>query len=138
MDKFYVGQKASFSKTITEEDINQYATLSGDFNPVHLDHEYAKKSRFGQRIAHGLLTSSLLSGLLGNHLPGHGVIYLEQTLRFTQPVFIGDTITAQAEVIRFNPTNRIIHLKTECENQKHKVVLEGEATMLVPYEEEGT
>jgi 3-hydroxybutyryl-CoA dehydratase len=135
LSKFYVGQKASFSKTITESDVVQYAGLSGDFNPVHVDKEYAKNSRFGQRIAHGLLTSSLLSGLLGNYLPGHGVIYLEQILKFLHPVFIQDTVTAWGEVIDFNPKNRIIRLKTECYNQDNILVLDGEATMMVPKED---
>jgi 3-hydroxybutyryl-CoA dehydratase len=136
VSKFYVGQSASFSKTITESDVVQYAGLSGDFNPVHVNKEYAKNSRFGQRIAHGLLTTSLLSGLLGNYLPGHGVIYLEQTLKFLHPVFIGDTVKARGEVIDFNPQNRIIRLKTECYNQENILVLDGEATMMVPKEEE--
>ncbi|USG64209.1 MaoC family dehydratase [Brevibacillus ruminantium] len=135
MATFAIGQKASFSKTITESDIVQFAGLSGDFNPIHIDREYAKETRFGQRIAHGLLTTSLLSGLLGMHLPGKGSVYLSQTLRFVKPVLIGDTITAHAEVLSFSEEKRVLTLKTDCFNQNGVLVLEGEAAMLVPREE---
>ncbi len=135
MDKYTIGQKASFSKTITEADLVRFAELSGDYNPIHIDSEYAKQTRFGQRISHGLLTASVLSGLLGMHLPGKGSVYMGQTLRFVKPVFIGDTITAQAEVIDFDSDRGIMKLKTECLKQDGTLVLEGEATMLVPREE---
>ncbi|WP_019120216.1 MaoC family dehydratase [Brevibacillus massiliensis] len=136
MANFSVGQTASFSKTITEADVVQFAGLSGDFNPIHIDAEYAKATRFGQRIAHGLLTTSLLSGLLGTHLPGRGSVYLGQTLRFVKPVFIGDTITASAEVASFDEEKRIMTLQTACRKQDGTLVLEGEAVMLVPREEQ--
>ncbi|QQE75974.1 MaoC family dehydratase [Brevibacillus composti] len=135
MGKYFIGQKASFGKTITEADLAQFAGISGDFNPIHIDSEYAKQTRFGQRIAHGMLTTSLLSGLLGMHLPGKGSVYLGQTLRFVKPVFIGDTVTAQAEVVQFDPDKGIMKLRTECLKQDGTLVLEGEATMLVPREE---
>lgn len=135
MARFFVGQKASFSKTITETDLVTFAGLSGDFNPLHIDGEYAKQTQFGQRIAHGILTTSLLSGLLGMKLPGQGSVYLGQTLRFVKPVFIGDTITAQAEVTHYDPEKCIIKLKTDCCKQDGTLVLEGEATMLAPREE---
>jgi len=136
MADFTVGQSASFSKTITETDIVQFAGISGDFNPIHIDAEYAKQTRFGERIAHGLLTTSLLSGLLGMHLPGKGSIYMGQTLRFVKPVFIGDTITAYAEIVQFDEVKRIMKLKTECRKQDGALVLEGEATLLAPREEQ--
>ncbi|MGE6258272.1 MaoC family dehydratase [Heyndrickxia sporothermodurans] len=132
MTTFTIGQKATCSKTITESDIVLYAGISGDFNPVHIDKEYAKKTRFNQRIAHGLLTSSLLSQLLGMHLPGKGSVYMEQTIRFTSPVFIGDTITATATVQEFLEEKRIIKLLTECHNQNDVLVLTGSAVMMVP------
>lgn len=135
MARFTVGQRASFAKTITETDVVMYAGLSGDFNPIHVDQESAKTSRFGQRIAHGLLTTSLLSGVLGMKLPGHGSVYMGQTLKFVKPVFINDTITATAEVIAYDPEKRVIRLRTQCHNQDGVLVLEGEATMLVPGEE---
>lgn len=126
-----VGFSASCSKTFTEEDVMLYANLSGDFNPVHVDEEYAKKTRFKQRIAHGLLTSSLLSQLLGMHLPGKGSIYLKQTLQFTAPVFIGDTITATGSVEEINEEKNEVTIKTECHNQAGKLVLTGSALMMV-------
>lgn len=132
MTTFTIGQKATCSKTITESDIVLYAGISGDFNPVHMDKEYAKNTRFNQRIAHGLLTSSLLSQLLGMHLPGKGSVYMEQTIRFTSPVFIGDTITATATVQEFLEEKRIIKLLTECHNQNDVLVLTGSAVMMVP------
>ncbi|GIN84719.1 dehydrogenase [Heyndrickxia sporothermodurans] len=132
MTTFTIGQKATCSKTITESDIVLYAGISGDFNPVHMDKEYAKNTRFNQRIAHGLLTSSLLSQLLGMHLPGKGSVYMEQTIRFTSPVFIGDTITATATVQEFLEEKRIIKLLTECHNQNDVLVLTGSAMMMVP------
>ncbi|ASS88905.1 MULTISPECIES: MaoC family dehydratase [Aeribacillus] len=136
MTRFTEGQTASCSKTITEADVVLYAGLSGDFNPIHIDKEYAKNTRFKERIAHGLLTSSLLSQLLGMYLPGKGAIYMEQTLRFTAPVYIGDTITATATVQEFIEEKNIIKLLTECRNQKGELVLMGSAVMLVPKEGE--
>ncbi len=136
MVKYYVGQKASISRKYTKDDVEYFAQLSGDFNPVHLDEEFANESRFGKPILHGLLTASLLSGLLGNHLPGHGVIYLGQTIRFTKPVYIDDTVTASAEVIEYMPEKGFIRLQTICNNQDGESVLVGEATMLVPKEEQ--
>ncbi|MGD8191316.1 MaoC family dehydratase [Brevibacillus ginsengisoli] len=136
MGRFEIGQKASFSKTITETDVVQYAGVSGDFNPLHMDREYAKSTRFGERIAHGLLTTSLLSGVLGMHLPGPGCVYMGQTLRFVKPVFIGDTITATVEVSMYDPIKGNITLKTECRKQDGELVLDGEATMRVQREEQ--
>ena len=132
MSEFYIGQQASCSKTITETDFVLFAGISGDFNPIHINSEYAKNTRFKQRIAHGLLTSSLLSQLLGVHLPGKGSVYMEQTIRFKFPVFIGDTITATATVQEFIEEKRIIKLLTECHNQNDELVLTGSAVMMVP------
>ncbi len=134
MREFKIGQKASFSRTITETDLVQYAGISGDYNPIHVDQVYAEGTRFKQRIAHGLLTSSLLSRLLGMELPGPGAVYLEQTMRFIRPVFTGDTITAIVEIIEINDEKRTIKLKTECHKHDGKLVLDGVASMLVPDE----
>ncbi|MGM9923853.1 MAG: MaoC family dehydratase [Bacillus sp. (in: firmicutes)] len=134
MATFIIGQHASCSKTITEADVVLFAGLSGDFNPVHMDSEYAKSTRFNQRIAHGLLTSTLLSQLLGMYLPGKGSIYMEQSIHFKAPVFIGDTITATATVQKFQESKGIVELLTECHNQQGSLVLDGRATMLVPKE----
>ncbi|MGM9931383.1 MaoC family dehydratase [Pradoshia sp.] len=136
MANFTVGQQAACSKTITETDVVMFAGLSGDFNPIHIDSEYAKNTRFNERIAHGLLTSSLLSQLLGVHLPGKGSVYMEQTIKFKAPVYIGDTITATATVQEYIKEKRIIKLLTECQNQKEVTVLTGTAVMMVPKEGE--
>jgi len=128
---FTIGEKAAFSRTITEADIIAYAGFSGDFNPLHVDEEYAKTTRFGGRIAHGLLTSGLISNVLGMKLPGPGAIYLSQTLKFTAPVRIGDTITATAEVMAYREDKRIVTLKTECVNQRGELVLTGEAVLMM-------
>ena len=130
-DTFEIGQRASFTKTVTESDVTLFAGLTGDFNPVHIDAEYARKSRFGQRVAHGLFTAGLISAVLGNRLPGPGCIYLGQQLDFLAPVFIGDTITAVVEVTEWRADKRIITLKTDCYNQGQAAVLTGKAVLLV-------
>lgn len=132
MKQFSIGQKASCSKTFTETDVVLFAGLSGDFNPIHVDAEYAKQTKFKKRIAHGLLTSSLISQLLGMRLPGEGSIYLNQTMRFRLPVYIGDTVTASAMIKEINQEKKTITLVTECHNQYKQLVLEGEATLLTP------
>lgn len=129
------GQTAEFSRTITETDIQIFAGLSGDFNPVHVDKEYACNTFFQERIAHGLLTASFLSRLLGMHLPGPGSVYVSQTLFFTKPVYIGDTVTAQAEITDTKERERLVMIKTTCVNQKSHAVLKGEAVMKLPKKE---
>ena len=126
-----VGDRASLTRTITEEDIAAFARLTGDTNPLHLDEAYARTTRFGRRIAQGLLTAGLISALLGTRLPGPGAIYVEQHLRFTKPVYPGDTITAVAEVTAFQEDKGLVTLKTECFNQEGERVLTGEAVLLV-------
>ncbi|MFD2046701.1 MaoC family dehydratase [Ornithinibacillus salinisoli] len=134
--EFTIGQTAHFSRTITETDFVSFAGLSGDYNPIHVDTEYAKRTFFRERISHGLLTASLLSRLLGMHLPGPGSVYVSQTMYFTKPVFIGDTITARAEVLEVHEKNRLITLQTTCTNQDGKVVLDGEGVMKLPKKEQ--
>lgn len=129
---FEPGQRATFTKTITEADIAAFAGLSGDFNPLHMDAEFAGKSRFGARIAHGMLTAGLISAVLGMRLPGPGGIYVSQTLDFRRPVHIGDTITAIAEVTAFDPEKRLLTVRTTCVNQHEKTVVEGQAVLLTP------
>ena len=133
--KFKIGQTASFSRTITETDFIIFAGLSGDFNPIHVDHEYAKNTFFRERISHGLLTASFLSRLLGMHLPGPGSVYVSQTLHFSKPVYIGDTITVKAEVIKMDEMERLLTLKTTCVNQNEMTVLDGEGVMKLPKKE---
>jgi 3-hydroxybutyryl-CoA dehydratase len=131
-----IGDKAQFSKTVTESDVYLYAGLSGDMNPVHIDMEYAKNTLFGQRIAHGVLSIGFISNVLGTKLPGPGVIYLQQECRFLKPVFIGDTITAIVEVIEKDEGKNRVKLKTLCINQKGQVVIEGES-LVMPRKEGG-
>lgn len=126
----YVGQKASLAKTITESDIVGFAGISGDFSPIHVNAEYAKATRFKGRIAHGLLTASLISAVLGTRLPGPGTVYLSQQLKFLAPVFLGDTIEATVEIVSIRPDKPIVTLKTECRNQRGEKVIEGEAVVL--------
>lgn len=125
-----VGQQASFSKTITEADILLFSAVSGDTNPVHIDAEAAKASIFGERIAHGMLSASLVSTVLGTRLPGPGTIYLSQTLKFRAPVRIGQTVTARAEVTALDPARKRVTLATVCVAEG-KTVLEGEAVVMV-------
>ncbi|SEQ82003.1 3-hydroxybutyryl-CoA dehydratase [Virgibacillus subterraneus] len=134
---FEIGQSAQFSRTVTETDFIMFAGLSGDYNPIHIDQEYAESTFFGGRISHGLLTASMLSRLLGMHLPGPGSIYVSQSLTFTKPVYIGDTITAYAEVININEDSRLLILQTTCRNQIGSTVLDGEGVMKLPKKEQG-
>jgi 3-hydroxybutyryl-CoA dehydratase len=127
-----VGDSSEISKTITETDINDFAKVTGDFNPVHLDQAYAEKTIFKERIAHGLLSVGLLSNILGNILPGHGTIYLSQEVKFLAPVRIGDTITARVEVLELLPEKNRAKFRTICTNQDGKVVVDGIAWGMPP------
>ena len=127
-----IGTTASLSKTITDEDIIKFADVVGDHNPVHLNDNYAKTTRFGRRIVHGMLGAGLISAVIGNQLPGPGTIYLSQTLKFMAPVYPGDTITAKVAVNNIREDKGIITLNTVCFNQDQKNVIEGEAVVMVP------
>lgn len=131
MTQLTVGDRASRTMTITDETIRTFADLSGDHNPVHLDDVYAAGTRFGRRIAHGMIAAGLISATLANDLPGPGTVYLGQTLQFKAPVFPGDTITAAVEVKSVRADKPIVVLITVCTNQDGARVLEGEATVLV-------
>ncbi|RJR26696.1 MAG: MaoC family dehydratase [Desulfobacteraceae bacterium] len=122
-----VGDRAEFSKTVSEADIYLYAGVTGDFNPAHIDEEYARTTFFKTRIAHGMLSAGFISAVMANRLPGPGCIYLRQELSFLAPVKIGDTITACAEVLSLDYEKNRVRLKTWCLNQKGVTVLEGEA-----------
>ena len=126
-----IGMDASHEKTVSEGDIHCFAEVSGDFNPVHMDEAYAAATFFKSRIAHGMLTASFISTVLGTKLPGHGSIYLSQTLRFLAPVRIGDTVKALARVVSLDMAKRRVQLACFCE-VGGKVVVEGEAMVLVP------
>jgi 3-hydroxybutyryl-CoA dehydratase len=131
LEDLSVGQSAMFGKTVTEADIMAFAGVSGDTNPIHLHEGFAKGTRFGQRIAHGMLSGSFISTVIGTKLPGPGAIYVSQTMNFMAPVLIGDTITAVATVSAIDPTKRRVTIKTQCLNGD-KVVIDGEAVVLVP------
>jgi 3-hydroxybutyryl-CoA dehydratase len=127
-----VGQWAEFAKTVTEADVVLFAGVTGDFNPAHVDQVSAERGRFGGRIAHGMLSAGLVSATLAMKLPGPGTIYLGQTLRFTRPVHIGDTVTARVEILELVPAKRRVRLATVCRNQRDETVLDGEATVMMP------
>jgi len=131
MSTVETGDKASRSLTISDDTIRAFAEVTGDNNPVHLDDEYAAGSRFGRRVAHGMIAAGLISATLANDLPGPGSIYLGQTLNFIMPVFPGDTVTATVEVLSVRPDKPIVTLSTVCTNQNDEVVLEGEAVIKV-------
>ncbi len=126
-----VGQNESLMRTVTERDIALFAELSGDANPIHLSDDFAAGTKFGQRIAHGMLTASLISALLGTRLPGPGAVYLSQTLTFLAPVRIGDVVTARVEVAELVSERRRVRLFCEC-LVDGKAVMEGEAWVAMP------
>jgi 3-hydroxybutyryl-CoA dehydratase len=128
---YEVGQSAEMTKVINEEEILRFAEITGDRNPVHISEEFASQTRFGERIAHGILTAGLISAVIGMKLPGPGCLYVSQTLSFLAPVKIGDEITARAEVVEVISGKRL-KLKTQCINQRKEVVLEGEAIIVPP------
>ena len=127
-----LGDSAEITKTIEQADVDAFAVLTGDHNPVHVDEEFAKTTRFGRRIAHGMLTASLISSVLANKLPGEGSVYLGQTLKFVAPVFPGDEITARVTVKEIREEKPIVKLETVCLNQRDEIVIRGEATVLLP------
>lgn len=124
-----VGDEASLSRTITEVHIVNYAGLTGDMNPVHMDHEHATQSMFGERIAHGMLVAGLISAVLGGQLPGPNSIYLGQDLSFVAPVMIGDTVTVTVTVTEKRDDKRIIKLRTTATNQRGVMVIDGTAVI---------
>ncbi len=132
IDEIKMGDAAEFAKTISESDIYLYAGVTGDFNPAHINEQYASGTFFETRIAHGMLSAGLISTILGNMLPGPGTIYMKQELSFLAPVRIGDTITAKAEVIEINAEKKRVRLQTTCTNQDGTLVLDGQAMVSPP------
>ena len=130
--KFSVGDSAEITKKLEQSDVDAFARVTGDHNPVHVDEEFAKTTPFGKRIAHGMLTASLISAVLANKLPGEGSVYLGQTLQFVAPVFPGDEITARVVIKAIREDKPIVKLETICVNQRDEVVIRGEATVLLP------
>ena len=130
-DELSVGQAAEMSRVVGVADIEAFAEVSGDNNPVHLDEAYAKTTTFGERIAHGMLSAAYISAVLGAKLPGRGVIYLSQSLRFRRPVKVGDLVVARVTVKALNPSRGHVTLDTVCE-VSGKTVIDGEALVIAP------
>ncbi len=130
-EDLFVGQRETLMKAVMDDDVIAFADLSGDRNPVHLSDHFARKTRFGERIVHGLYTASLISTVIGMYLPGPGAVYLSQTLNFRGPVKIGDVINVVVEVAELTEKGRRVKLKCEC-LVDGKVVLDGEALVMAP------
>jgi len=133
-DEITIGQTASYTKVIEEKDIQLFAAVSGDVNPVHLDADFAAGTPFKERIAHGMLTGAIISAALALELPGPGTIYLGQTLRFRLPVKIGDTVTVELEVTEKRDDKKFVTLDCKARNQNGKVVASGNAEVMAPAE----
>lgn len=131
-DEIKIGDFAEISRTISESDVYLYAGITGDFNPAHINEEWAKSTKFEKRIAHGTLVCGLISNVLGNCLPGNGTIYISQSVEFLAPVYFGDTITARVEVRTKDTEKKRIILKTNCYNQQKIIVIEGESVVSPP------
>lgn len=125
-----IGESASITKTIKEKDVETFGHITGDYNPAHFDEDYAAKTMFKKRIAHGMLIGSLFSPILGLKLPGPGVIYVSQALKFTRPVYFDDVITATVTVSEINLEKNRVTLTCEARNQEQQVVVKGEAEMM--------
>ncbi|MBK1871712.1 MULTISPECIES: MaoC/PaaZ C-terminal domain-containing protein [Marinobacter] len=127
------GDTATFTRSLTEKELVLFAAVSGDFNPVHLDPEYAASSMFGERIAHGMWSGSLISAALATVMPGPGTVYLEQSLSFKRPVKLDDTLTVNLTVLRKEPKNRVV-FQCDVINQNDQKVVTGEAKVIAPTE----
>lgn len=126
-----IGMSVSYSQTITDADVKQFAGISGDHNPVHVDDVFAENSRYKKRIAHGLISGSFFSALFGTKLPGPGCVYVSQSFNFKRPVYLGDTVTAVATVTNIDPIKRRVFFDTVCKVRK-KTVIDGVAELYVP------
>ncbi|MHA2172452.1 MAG: MaoC family dehydratase [Candidatus Kariarchaeaceae archaeon] len=125
--KLEVGMKATFTKTVTSEDIQKYAEITGDYNPLHFDSDFARKTKFGKLVAQGGITSGMLNALVAMKLPGPGTVFLNQQLQYTAPVFIGDTITASGEIIKLHPTKPVTTINVKIIKESDgESVLQGE------------
>jgi len=128
---YKIGDAVEMTKVFTEEDVHLFAGITGDRNPVHISKEYAAKTRFRERIVHGILTAGLISAAIGTKLPGPGSLYLSQTIDFLKPVKIGDEITARVEIVEVISEKRL-RLRTQCFNQRKEIVIDGEAVVVPP------
>ena len=125
------GDTFSRSREVTDELVRKFAEVSGDYNPIHLDEEFAAATRFGRRIAHGMLSGAFISSVLGYELSDRKIVYLSQTLRFIKPVFIGDTVTATATVKEIRNDKPVVTLETVCTNQNGELLVTGEAAIML-------
>ncbi len=130
-DDLFVGQKISFSKKIDESLLNDFAKISGDFNPLHMDDKYAKNTKFGKRVCHGMLLASFFSQLVGMKLPGKNSLYFSQTLNFRNPCFVDDEISVEGEIIEKKSSIKLISIKTVISNQEGKCLIDGVAKVIV-------
>ncbi len=130
-EELEIGMSHEETHQVTEQDVIDFARVSGDHNPLHMDAEYAKTTQFGERIAHGALTASYISAILGNNLPGPGAIFTDLNMRFKRPVKIGSEVVAQAEVIDMQPRGNRVTLAVKC-SVDGKIVVQGEAKVMVP------
>lgn len=126
-----IGDKFTTNRLVTDELIRQFAEVSGDFNPIHLDEDFAKTTRFGNRIAHGMLSGAFISAVLGNELKDMKIVYLSQTMKFTAPVFIDDTVTTTATIINIREDKPIITCETICTNQNGEMLVTGESKIMI-------
>src|SRR3990170_2861645 len=131
LSALHVGQTENLSRTITAEDVAAFARLSGDYNALHLDDEFAVRTEFAQRVVHGFLSASLLSTLVGMRVPGRGALYVSQSIEFTKPVFIGDTVEARATVEKIDTETRLVTLRTQISKPPNQCVLRGIAQVKV-------
>lgn len=129
-EEINVGDKASFSKTISEGDVYNFAGIVGDFNPIHVNKDFASKNHFKRRIVHGMLVASLISTVLGTALPGVNTVYLSQEVKFLAPAFLGDTLTAEVEVLEKKDDKKILTLKTTVRNQEGTLLVDGQAKVM--------
>jgi len=130
-DSINVGISHEFKITVTEKLVSDFSVISGDFNPLHMDENYATKTKFKKRVCHGMLLASFLSRLVGMYLPGKNALYFSQILNFISPCFINDIITVKGEIINKNYSTKIITIKTSIVNQKNELILDGEAKVMI-------
>lgn len=128
--KFQIGYKESFTRQVTQKVVDSFVEVSGDVNPIHVNEEYAKTTRFGKRIAHGAISESFISSLVGLKMMGIGSIYVSQTLKFRAPVFIGDTLTVTGEIVERDEEKQRIKMKTDVTNQEGVLVTTGYAVVM--------
>ena len=131
LEKIEIGMEVSYTQTITDSDVKAFSGISGDKNPVHMDDEYAKNSRYKKRIAHGMLSASFFSALFGTKIPGEGCVYVAQSLRFKRPVYLDDTVVASVIVTSVDLKKKRVFFQTLCK-VNNKIVIDGEAELFVP------